>query len=367
MRKKIVVHVVGARPNFMKMDPVRRGLQEHANRVIQYVVHTGQHYDMKMSKIFFDQLGCPDPDFSLEIKGTRNRTERATVMINGLSNAFEILKPDLVAVYGDVDSTLAAAFAATTANIRLAHVEAGLRSFDRTMPEETNRIVTDNLADILFCPCKHSLLNLANEHISGQMQIAGNAMIDSLMRVLPYATNTIENYGIKKGADYAVATIHRPSNVDDPEDLIRVVSSLAILAKKIPIVFPVHPRTAGQIQCVMGIDAEWNDLKMIGPLGYFEFIGLVSGAKLVITDSGGIQEETTFMKVPCLTMRENTERPITTEIGTNFLVGKNHDRLINAAELIIDGHWREGQIPELWDGQTGDRIAKSIVDYLING
>jgi UDP-N-acetylglucosamine 2-epimerase (non-hydrolysing) len=344
-----ILHVVGARPNFMKAAPVLHALRERGIR--QTLVHTGQHYDANMSDVFFSQLGIPAPDVNLGV-GSGSQAMQTAEIMSRLEPIVLERKPDVVLVYGDVNSTLAAALVCAKLLIRVGHVEAGLRSFDRTMPEEINRIVTDRLADFLFTPSEDGDENLRQEGVPRERIFrVGNVMIDSLIRLLPAAKQCPKN-GLPE--HYALVTLHRPSNVDDSEALRGVLESLERVQEQLEVVFPVHPRTRGRI-VEFGLNAE--KLHLLEPLPYIEFLALQRRAAVVITDSGGIQEETTYLGIPCLTMRENTERPVTVEIGTNILIGKDRNRLTAELRNILDGKAKKGAVPPLWDGATGKRIA----------
>jgi UDP-N-acetylglucosamine 2-epimerase (non-hydrolysing) len=344
-----ILHVVGARPNFVKAAPVLRATRERGIR--QTLVHTGQHYDHNMSDVFFTQLEIPEPDVNLEVGSGSHALQTAEIMRRFEAVVLE-RKPDLVLVYGDVNSTVAAALVCSKLLVRVGHVEAGLRSFDRTMPEEVNRIVTDQLSDILFTPSQDGDANLLREGVSQErIHFVGNVMIDSLVRLLPLAKSCASN-GLPER--FALVTLHRPSNVDDAERLREILECLTSVSEKLSIVFPVHPRTRQRIaECGMNTDR----LLLFDPLPYIEFLSLQSRARLVITDSGGIQEETTYLGVPCLTMRTNTERPITVTSGTNILIGDDRKRLIVEVRNILDGKAKKGVAPLLWDGHAGERIA----------
>jgi UDP-N-acetylglucosamine 2-epimerase (non-hydrolysing) len=346
-----ILHVVGARPNFMKAAPVLRALDERG--VQQILVHTGQHYDTNMSDVFFSQLAIPAPDVNLGVGSGSHAVQTAEVMTR-LEPIILEHKPDVVLVYGDVNSTLAAALVCAKLLVRVGHVEAGLRSFDRTMPEEINRMVTDRLADFLFTPSADGDENLRHEGVPEEkIFCVGNVMIDSLIHLLPAATRCPKN-GMER---YALVTLHRPSNVDDDQGLKRVLGSLLQVQEKLDVVFPVHPRTRRRI-AEFGLDV--GKLHLLEPLPYVEFLALQRSAVVVITDSGGIQEETTYLGIPCLTMRENTERPVTVEMGTNILVGKDQGKLAAELRNILDGKGKKGSIPPLWDGAAGARIAEIL-------
>ena len=348
-----ILHVVGARPNFMKLAPVWRALQTYAC-FRQTLVHTGQHYDPGMSEIFFQQLGIPVADVNLSVGSGSHAQQTADVMA-GLEPVVLERKPDLVLVYGDVNSTLAAALVCSKLNIRLGHVEAGLRSGDRAMPEEINRLVTDQLSDLLFTPSEDADANLQREGVAPEkIYRVGNVMIDSLVQLLPAARECCVN-GFPD--QYVLVTLHRPSNVDDGAALKEILSSLLAIANELPVVFPAHPRTQ---QRITAFGLHTGGLHLLPPLPYVEFLALQSRAVAVITDSGGIQEETTYLGVPCLTVRNNTERPVTVSIGTNVLVGQDLDKLSGELANILKGCGKKGRIPPLWDGRTGERIAELL-------
>ncbi len=337
----------------MKAAPVIRALGNWPD-VRQTLVHTGQHYDKNLSDIFFSQLSMPEPDVNLEVGSGSHAVQTAEVM-----KRFEPVvldrKPDVVLVYGDVNSTVAAALVCSKLLIRVAHVEAGLRSFDRTMPEEINRIVTDRLADLLFTPSEDGDINLQREGVPAEkIYRVGNVMIDSLIRLLPVAMQCPRN-GLPER--YALVTLHRPSNVDDSASLRSILKSLLDVNEQLEVVFPVHPRTRQRIE-QFGINIE--KLHLLEPLPYIEFLLLQRLAAVVITDSGGIQEETTFLGVPCLTLRSNTERPVTVSMGTNVLVGQDLGLLTAELAKILEGKAKKGSIPPLWDGHAGERIAEAL-------
>lgn len=348
-----VLHVVGARPNFMKVAPVMRALGKRPT-VEQILVHTGQHYDANMSDVFFRQLGIPAPDVNLAVGAGSHASQTAEIMTRFEPVVLE-RDPDLVLVYGDVNSTVAAALVCAKLRVPVGHVEAGLRSFDRSMPEEVNRLVTDQLADLLFTPSGDGDLNLQREGIASEkIHCVGNVMIDSLVRLLPEASRGSTN-GFPKA--YALVTLHRPSNVDDSEALQKLLRSLLEVSQQLGVVFPVHPRTR---QRITEFGLRSDQLQLIDPLPYVEFLALQRNARVVITDSGGIQEETTYLGVPCLTLRDNTERPVTVSMGTNILVGQDETKLHHEISRILDGRAKRGTIPPLWDGHAGERIADVI-------
>lgn len=345
-----ILHVVGARPNFMKAAPVIRALRSTVDRM-QSLVHTGQHYDANMSDIFFSQLEMPAPDENLGV-GSGSHAKQTAEVMSRLEPVLLNRKPDIVVVYGDVNSTLAATLVCSKLLIPVAHVEAGLRSFDREMPEEINRVVTDRLADLLFTPSKEGDENLLNEGVAPEkIHCVGNVMIDTLMRLLPLAKACPKNGFSSR---YALVTLHRPSNVDDPDVLQGILNSLSNVSGDLDVVFPVHPRTRQRIQA-LGLRLE--NLHLLDPLPYIEFLSLQTRATVVITDSGGIQEETTYLGIPCLTVRKNTERPITVAVGTNVLVGQDPVALTAEVSKILGGNAKPGAIPPLWDGHTAERIA----------
>ncbi len=359
-----VLHVVGARPNFMKVAPVFRALEEKTG-VAQLLIHTGQHYDPEMSGIFFAELGIPMPDINLDVGSGSHAAQTAQVMTR-LEPIIEEKKPDLVLVYGDVNSTLAASLVSAKLSIPVGHVEAGLRSFDRSMPEEINRILTDQISDLLFTPSSDGSDNLIHEGISTEkIHFVGNVMIDTLVRLLPKAQWRWDDLrsmlNIHEG-EYCLVTLHRPSNVDDRGILKEIVRALNELSNEVVVVFPIHPRTQHRLEA-LDINDEKPTMKLVKPLGYLDFLCLQKHSKFVITDSGGIQEETTFMGIPCLTVRENTERPITIAKGTNRLVGRDMNRIKSEATRILENHIPTGEIPPLWDGRAGERIADAIVNH----
>ncbi len=335
----------------MKATPVLRALGEQG--VKQTLVHTGQHYDASMSEVFFQQLGMTAPDVNLEVGSGSHAVQTAEVMTR-IERELLQRKPDLVLVYGDVNSTMAAALVCSKLSIRLGHVEAGLRSFDRTMPEEINRVVTDQLADILFTPSEDGDANLQREGVpAGKIHCVGNVMIDTLVRLLPAAEKM---NGMPER--YALVTLHRPSNVDTSERLREIFSALQQIQEDVDVVFPVHPRTR---QRLAESGLREGGLRLLGPLPYIEFLALQKRATVVITDSGGVQEETTFLKVPCLTLRTTTERPVTVSVGTNMLVGEDVARLKSETTRVLNGQGKKGEIPPLWDGHAAERIADIVV------
>lgn len=354
-----VLHVVGARPNFMKVAPVLKALATRAG-VVQVLIHTGQHYDRSMSDIFLDQLGIPEPDVNLAVGSGTHARQTAEIMTR-LEPVLTEQKPELVVVYGDVNSTLAASLVAAKLGIRIGHVEAGLRSFDRTMPEEINRLLTDQLADVLFTPSADGDANLRKEGIPPEkIFLTGNVMIDSLVRLLPAARALPANGWPER---YALVTLHRPANVDDGGTLKEILSTLIEVNDRLNVVFPAHPRTRRRI-AELGLNTK--SLQVLDPVPYLEFLALQSRATVVITDSGGIQEETTYLGVPCLTVRNNTERPVTVTMGTNVLVGRGPERLRTELSLVFSGKAKRGTVPPLWDGRAAERIADIIVGQFSN-
>ncbi len=353
-----VLHVVGARPNFMKVAPVHAAFRRRAG-VRQSLVHTGQHYDANLSDIFFEQLQIPRPDVSLEVGSGSHAVQTAEVMIRFEKTILE-RKPDLVLVYGDVNSTVAATLVCAKLGTKLAHVEAGLRSFDRTMPEEINRLVTDQLADMLLIPSEEAEGNLLREGVAREkIYFVGNVMIDTLRTLLPQARMPeIRNLS----DDFALVTLHRPSNVDDPATLKRILATLTSISDRLQIVFPVHPRTKARIESLGYHFEDSTRFFAIPPTGYLECLALQQRATVVITDSGGLQEETTALGIPCLTVRENTERPVTVTHGTNTLVGTDMELLSREVSQILAGHGKGGRIPPLWDGSASERIADVVLN-----
>ena len=356
---KKVLHIVGARPNFMKAAPIHKAIAGRG-QLAQILVHTGQHYDVKMSDVFFTDLGMPAPDVYLGIGSGSHAEQTARTMIE-LEKVFLREKPDLVSVVGDVNSTLAGALVASKMGIRIAHVEAGLRSFDRSMPEEINRIVTDRLSDLLLTPSPDADVNLLKEGVEpARIHLVGNVMIDSLLASQARAEQlpTLAGLGLAPRG-YAVCTLHRASNVDDPKVLSGLLSALAHVSTRVPVIFPVHPRTRKMLadQGLSGMLERSPGLRLVDPMGYLEFLALTSQARLILTDSGGLQEESTALGVPCLTLRENTERPITVEQGSNLVVGTDPVRIREEADRALDGKGKQGRVPALWDGRTAERIA----------
>lgn len=355
----MICMVVGARPNFMKMAPVILEAQRRGHALLN--VHTGQHYDAAMSQVFFDELAMPRPDVHLGVGSGSHGQQTARVLADFEAVCVEH-KPRLVVVAGDVNSTLAGALAATKLGIGVAHLEAGLRSFDRTMPEEINRVLTDHIADLLLTSEPDGEKNLRSEGIAPEkIRFVGNCMIDSLVRHrdAALARQPWKNFDLSPG-EYSLATLHRPATVDDPAALDEVRGALCEITREVPLLFPVHPRTRANIA---KWNQDWSGVHLIEPLGYLDFLGLMAKARLVLTDSGGIQEETTALGVPCLTLRDNTERPVTVQEGTNRLVGTRRDDIVNAARETLQAP-PAGRVPALWDGQAAGRVVDAIESFL---
>lgn len=374
MAKRLkIINVVGARPNFVKIASIMEEMRRRSERLKPILVHTGQHYDESMSKIFFEDLSIPRPDIDLGVGSGGHAEQIANIMLRFEKILLE-KQPDLILVVGDVNSTLSCSLTASKLCIPIAHVEAGLRSFDRTMPEEINRIVTDAISDYLFTTCEDANTNLKKEGIDeGKIFFVGNVMIDTLLKHRNKARQSkiLEKMSLKE-KPYMLITLHRPSNVDSKEIFLRIAEALRTIAGKIPIVFPVHPRTRKQIArfgindmfnfFVEGMRIPDNGVWLTDPFGYLEFLNIMDNAKAVLTDSGGIQEETTILGVPCITIRENTERPITITEGTNVLVGTDTQRIIDEGLKSLNGRGKLGRIPKLWDGKAGARIVEILVE-----
>jgi UDP-N-acetylglucosamine 2-epimerase (non-hydrolysing) len=355
---KRIAHLVGARPNFMKTAPLWRVLG--ALGVEQRLIHSGQHYDADMSDVFLRELGLPEANAHLGVGSASHGAQTAAVMI-GVERELGMWRPDLLVVVGDVNTTLGGTLAAAKTGVPVAHVEAGLRSFDRSMPEELNRIATDVLADVLLTPSPDADRNLLAEgRAASAIHRVGNLMIDSLVRVLPRLGSSTAPRDFAGGGRYAVLTMHRPSNVDDDATLRERLAAIAEVARRLPVLFPAHPRTRARLEG----RTPPGDLRVLPPLGYLDFVALERGATLVITDSGGVQEETTYLGVPCLTIRSTTERPITVEVGTNEVVGSSREALLSAVDHILAGGWKRGRIPELWDGHAAERAAAVLAAFV---
>jgi len=353
-----ILHVVGARPNFMKVAPVWHALQ--AQNAAQMLVHTGQHYDVSMSDVFFRALDLPDPDINLEVGSGTHAVQTAAIMTS-LEPIIDARRPRTVLVYGDVNSTLAAALVCAKARVSLAHVEAGLRSGDRRMPEEINRLVTDRLAQVLYTPSSDADQNLIAEGVEpDRIHFVGNVMIDTLVRLLPAARERWQQiWSPQCQQPFGLVTLHRPATVDDPDRLLNVVNTLIAASRSLPLLFSVHPRTRRALAS-LAIEVP-PTLTLLEPLGYIDFLALQQHARLVITDSGGIQEETTYLGVPCITVRDTTERPVTLTLGTNTLVGHDMTALRREIERVLGGDLRKGSVPPLWDGCAGERIASHLL------
>lgn len=349
-----IVNVAGARPNFMKIAPLMRQFRQSA-KIRPLLVHTGQHYDVRMSDVFFSDLEIPEPDIHLNV-GSGSHARQTAEVLTRFEEVLEKEKPDLVLVVGDVNSTLACSVTAAKLRIPVAHVEAGLRSFDRTMPEEINRLVTDALSDYLFTTEKAGTENLIKEgKPADRIFFTGNVMIDSLA----FALNKLHDRRLDVGPNpYALVTLHRPSNVDHEESLKNILGILDSIQQRLTVLFPIHPRSSKMLESFGLMDRvrQMKNLRLMEPLGYIDFLSLVRRARLVLTDSGGIQEETTYLRVPCLTMRENTERPVTRDVGSNTLVGTDPLIIQRHVDAIMDGTYKTGAIPELWDGHAAERI-----------
>jgi len=365
--ESVIDLVAGARPNFMKLAPVVRGLRERG-QVRFRIVHTGQHYDPAMTDVFFQELGIPAPDVYLEVGSGSHGAQTARILERYEAHLLAE-RPAATVVFGDVNSTIACALAAVKLGIRVVHVEAGLRSFDRAMPEEINRILTDAISSLLLVSEESGITNLRQEGVDQErMLLVGNVMIDTLMSHLPAAREkrTGEQLGLSPRS-YGFITLHRPSNVDDPETLGRLVRLFHDLSKDLPLVFAVHPRTtAGAARMGLGdlLAPGQPRFRCLGPQPYLDTISLVQNAAVVLTDSGGLQEETSVLGVPCLTLRENTERPITVRLGTSRLVGNDSEKIRQGVRDVLEGKWAAGQPIPLWDGRTGERVAKTLENWL---
>jgi len=367
MRKRKIFLIAGARPNFMKIAPLWRELKKFPSRFSSYIIHTGQHYDYEMSHIFFKHLGLPRPHFHLGVGSASHARQTAKIMV-GFEKVVCDQIPDVVVVVGDVNSTLACAIVTAKLKVPLAHVEAGLRSFDREMPEEVNRVVADALSDYLFTTCEDANENLRREGIPREkIFFVGNVMIDTLLSLKREARrrNIWKGFGLKKKR-YALLTLHRPENVDKKEVLVNILEGLKEAGNHIPIIFPIHPRAAKQIEKFklgMYFSSQPNSgIYRTRPLGYIDFLDLMCNSKFVLTDSGGIQEETTVLGIPCLTLRKNTERPVTVKQGTNIVVGSDPRQIVREVTRIINGKEKKGGIPYLWEGKAAQRIVRVLLN-----
>jgi len=363
---KKIISVVGARPNFMKVAPIHKAFQKYRDKINHMICHTGQHYDAKMSKIFFEDLQLPEPDFYLGVGSGTHAEQTGKVMIE-----FEKIllkeKPELVLVVGDVNSTIACSLTAAKLHIKSVHVEAGLRSFDRDMPEEVNRVLTDSISELLFVTEKSGVTNLKKEGVPDEkIFFVGNVMIDNLIHHLEQTDHlpTLKEFNVEPG-NFVLVTMHRPSNVDSDSQLEKIVRMLNSIAGKRKIIFPIHPRTRKNLESKNLIDCLNNNVNLTEPIGYMDFLCLLRNAELIITDSGGIQEESTYLGVQCITTRKTTERPVTVEIGTNHLVGDDFEKAEELAIKILNGNRKSGLIPELWDGKAADRIVDIIAANLL--
>jgi UDP-N-acetylglucosamine 2-epimerase (non-hydrolysing) len=365
---RLIHLIVGARPNFMKMAPLYKELSLSSNRYEPQIIHTGQHYEEQMSKLFFNDLAMPEPSAYLNVGSGTQGKQTARIIERYEDLILSGNKPDLVIVAGDVNSTIACALVAKKLYIPVAHLEAGLRSYDDRMPEEINRVLTDRISDILLTPSQDANKNLEKEGIDPEkIYFVGNIMIDSLVAHKEKAENSniFHQLNMVPNEKYALVTLHRPSNVDEYEGLKMLLTSLEKIGRKIKIIFPMHPRTRKNIY-ELGLSFFLNtdsDVIFTEPLGYLDFLKLEMNAKFILTDSGGIQEESTYFGVPCLTLRENTERPITITEGTNHLVDLNVESIVNSAREIIEGDVKKGKIPKYWDGKTASRIVKVLDEW----
>ncbi|MFH2231647.1 MAG: UDP-N-acetylglucosamine 2-epimerase (non-hydrolyzing) [Patescibacteria group bacterium] len=350
--------LAGARPNFMKIAPLNAALRERGAQT--FIVHTGQHYDHNMSDVFFRELGIPAPDVNLGV-GSSDRKTQSKKIIQALVPLLCEKSPDAIIVVGDVTSTAAGAMAGVMAGIPVVHVEAGLRSFNWKMPEELNRMIADHHSDLLFVNEASGVENLKNEAIPDErVHLVGNIMIDTLRRAEPFADKStiLEKHGLKPG-EFGLLTMHRPENVDFVDALKSLCGSLSLVSDHVPLIYPLHPRTKARLQ-EFGLQLDPR-IKLIDPVGYFDMLALIKNVKLVLTDSGGLQEETTALSVPCITLREQTERPITVEEGTSEIVGRDRQAILQCVYRIKSGNWKAGKVPELWDGRVAYRIADILL------
>ena len=362
-----LVNIVGARPNFMKIAPIMQYLKNHKT-IHPILLHTGQHYDAKMSHLFFNELEIPKPDFNLEV-GSDTQAKQVAKIMERFDDICIKIKPDAIMVVGDVNSTAACSLVAAKMGIKVIHLEAGLRSYDRTMPEEINRLVTDVLADLLLTPSDDANENLKNEGISEDKIVkVGNIMIDTLFHFLPKAekSQVLQKLSVNK-EEYCLITLHRPSNVDFKDKLNGIIDVIERIQSEIPVVLPMHPRTLKNIS-EFGLEGKVRSMKNLivqEPLGYLDFQKLMSNSRFVVTDSGGVQEETTALRIPCITVRDNTERPITVSEGSNELAGTNPEVVLDFALKALKGEWKKSKIPKMWDGNTSERVISAIESKLL--
>ncbi len=362
-----IINVVGARPNFMKMAPIIEAMNKYPKEIDHLLVHTGQHYDEKMSRAFFEDLGMPKPDVDLGVGSGSHAEQTAKIMV-AFEKVCEREQPDLVMVVGDVNSTMACTITAKKLGVKVAHVEAGLRSGDMEMPEEINRLCTDVLCDYLFTTDRFANENLRAEGVDEKKIVfVGNVMIDTLMkhRDMAKGLDLMDSLGIARNT-FTLVTMHRPANVDDKEILKGILETISAIGEQLPVIFPIHPRTRKMIerfgfQKYFSVNKGEAGIRLVEPLGYLDFLHLTMNAKMVLTDSGGIQEETTVLGVPCITMRHNTERPITCVEGTNVIVGNDPDAITEAARAVLQGRYKKGIIPKFWDGMAAGRIVQWLV------
>lgn len=366
MKPVKVLIIAGARPNFMKIAPIMHAMRK-SSKLEPILVHTGQHYDVKMSDTFFDELNIPRPDISLEV-GSDTHARQVAKIMERFEPVCDEQKPQAILVVGDVNSTMACSIVAAKKEIKIIHVEAGIRSRDRSMPEEINRMVTDAITDILMPPSRDAVGNLLAEgHAPEKIHLVGNIMIDTLLESKDRINKSeiLKTLNLQAG-NFVSLTLHRPSNVDNMDNFRKILAALEIIQQELPIVFPIHPRTRKMIQ-EFGLEdyvVSMKNLILTDPLGYFDFGKLISASRFVLTDSGGIQEETTVYGIPCITLRENTERPVTVWEGTNELAGCDTETIIALARQILDGNWKKGRIPELWDGAAAGRIIRILEEVL---
>lgn len=368
-----IIFVVGARPNFIKMAPILRAMKIYSRFIVPILVHTGQHYDKSMNNQIFSDLNLPTPDINLNV-GSGTHADQTAEIMKGFEPVIDKYNPACVVVVGDVNSTLACALVASKKNIKVAHIEAGLRSFDRSMPEEINRVLTDQISDRLYTTERSAEVNLLRESIPAhKIYFSGNVMIDSVLHSKSFirdAGEILEGYGatvasLYKAEGYGLVTLHRPSNVDNPDVFKKLLECIVEVAKLLPLIVVLHPRTRSSLS-KFGFSEilDISRITILPPQGYFDMLGLMSGAKVAMTDSGGIQEETTALGVPCLTLRDTTERPITIEQGTNTLVGIEGEAILNEIKAILHGNIKQGRMPEMWDGQAAVRIAADLTQWL---